>query len=304
MKKLLTLFLSVVLLAGCTSAPAEQTPAETAAPEAQPITVLCPTGAPAVALLPAYSNEKITIENVDGADLLQAAFVNPEHQYDVIIAPSNLGAKLAAAGKSDYKMLAVVTWGNLYMVKNDDVAEPKTIALFGEGAVPGLVYEAVIGSDENCTYYNAVTDAQAALLSGNADMAMLAEPAATATIAKGKEQGKNFSICADLQETWGEGGYPQAALFVLADKYEENKTAYTDLLTSMAEYNKAFNAEQVVADIEAVGAEKLGVPNAQIISKVYDRLGINIVPAADAEEALNKFVGMFGVESLENVILK
>lgn len=70
------------------------------------------------------------------------------------------------------------------------------------------------------TWYNAVSDAQQALLAGKADMALLAQPAAAATIAKAKENGTDLKVIANLQELWtakqgdDETGYPQAAVFV------------------------------------------------------------------------------------------
>ena len=43
---------------------------------------------------------------------------------------------------------------------------------------------------------------------------MLAEPLASATIAKAKQSGMNLSVLVDLQKEYGTQGYPQAAMFV------------------------------------------------------------------------------------------
>ena len=68
--------------------------AESELKDALTLKYLAPNGAPALSLMPVASlGGDVTF--VDGADALQAALVNPNPEYDVIIAPSNLGLKLA-----------------------------------------------------------------------------------------------------------------------------------------------------------------------------------------------------------------
>ena len=330
MRKFLVALLALLMVAGC-STPAEEETVEVTEENAEEVaeelveeiaedtgaevlvteglSILTPTGAPAVAMIPAMLEESYTVATVDGTEVLQAAFVNPEPEYDVIVAPSNLGGKLASAGKTTYKMLAVVTWGNLYIVGSDEnaLSGEGELALFGETAVPGLVFEKVLGETTtmNKTYYNAVTDAQAALLSDKADAALLAEPAATATIGKAKEAGKELKIIANLQEVWG-GGYPQAALFVNAEDYAANPEKYDTLVDLMNAYIAGYNAEDtsaLEADIESIGVETLGVPAAAIVGKTYKRLGINEVTyAKDVKDQLAEFLGLFGVEGVDNIV--
>ena len=59
-------------------------------------------------------------------------------EYDIIVAPSNLGMTLAAKGADQYELAAVITWGNLYLVAEDEDAlnEEGELAAFGEAAVP------------------------------------------------------------------------------------------------------------------------------------------------------------------------
>ena len=320
MKKITTALLSLFLLAGCSG----QKPADsssTAVPEETPETtaetvteydfselkVIAPMGAPALSLLP-LMKESSNVTTVNGPENLQAALVAPEHEYDVIVAPTNLGVKLANAGKSEYRMLAVVTWGNLYIVAEDDdvLNREGKLALFGEQAVGGLVFNSLYDSVvPEVTWYASVSDAQAALLSGEADSALLAEPAATATIAKLKEQGKEYKIAVDLQKEWGDG-YPQAALYVLASAYEENSDMYDALVEKLYDYEDSVNPNDtsaLVADIESVGAENLGVPNAQIAGKVWNRMGVRIVRASGCVEELEKFLTLFDIQGVADAVL-
>lgn len=79
----------------------------------------------------------------------------------MIVAPINLGAKVYSQAEA-YQLAAVVTWGNLYVVGSQDKAweDPNNkMALFGENAVPGLVYNDVLADQVKAqtTWYNAVS---------------------------------------------------------------------------------------------------------------------------------------------------
>ena len=330
MKKLITGLLAGLLLVGCGTATSTQAPEVTqenveevvqqiddqtqdllaqaqAQAEAFDIKILSPNGAPALAVLPAAVGGKVDF--VDGADALQAAFVNPDGDYDLIVAPSNLGLKLASAGKTAYKMLGVVTWGNLYIVaKAGTDKDPSTwenVAAFGEQSVTGIVFNTVYGDkidSSKITWYNSTAEASAALIEGKADVAMLAEPNATATIAKAKENGLELEIIDDVQSAYGEGGFPQAALFVKEDSYANKKETIDAVFTMMNAFSSLetpLSADQLQGMIDAAGgAEAMGVPAAQMIEKVWPRLNINVVKASEHKADLEKFAGLFGIEDI------
>ena len=343
MKKLLSILLAGVMLAGCGTDTSEAIPEVTALPEeaAQAVEqateeisggieditaqaqelgenvelkILSPSGAPALSLIPAVLGG-VTVDFVDGADPLQAALVNPTPEYDIIVAPSNLGMKLAEGGKSPYKMLGIVTWGNLYMVaKKGTSFDPSTwtkVAAFGEQSVTGKVFSEVYGNSLNMdevTWYNSTAEAAAALLSGEADVAMLAEPNATASIGKAKENGLDLEIIANVQEAWAEGnGFPQAALFVREDAYTEKKADIDAVFALMQVFSLSageLGEEAIAQAIESAGgAELFGIPNAQIAAKVWKRLNINVTPAKDHIEDLKTFGAMFGISDVEPLII-
>lgn len=104
------------------------------------INILCPVGAPALSFVSEYENINKTgkIDFVDGSDQLIAELSKNNSDYDIIVAPINLGAKLIQNKQSDYKIKGIITWGNLYYVgtSDNDLKETGELALFGEGAVP------------------------------------------------------------------------------------------------------------------------------------------------------------------------
>lgn len=324
MKKLLLSFLSLVLLAGCssstttasepTSTPDETIVAteETTSVDYTGLKVLSPSGAPVLSLIGPIL-DGVDVEVTDGADKLQAELISGEVNYDVIIAPTNLGVKLAANGKTTYKLLDVVTWGNLYVVAEDGVdLDTANIAGFGEQAVTGLVFKALYPElSETVNWgYASVTEAQAALLSGQANAAILAEPVATATIAKAKENGQDLSIIVDLQAEWSdEGGYPQAGLFVDEEAYNADREVYDALVSRMQEYTAsaeesvAKDGSELIADIDTIGAENLSVPSSAIIAKVWNRMNIHVTEADTVVDELSAFLTLFDVSDVSAGII-
>lgn len=288
-QRLMAAAASLLLMAGCSTAAPEKTK------------ILVPTGAPALGMLfGTVDNPDAELEYTEGTDLITAELAKKDGEYDVIVAPVNLGLKSYTASET-YKCAGVLTWGNLYMVGHDDadLSDPdKSVALFGESAIPGMVYKAVeqpAVQAKTESWYPSVAEASQALLSGQADAAMLAEPAASAALAKDD----SLKILADLQQVWydekgtDQKGYPQAAVFVkdtVSDSFLE------DLQESLAGVAPDEDAEEMVQEIDNAGAEKIGVPNPQIAVKSWERQNIRYVPASQAKNDIETFLKQLGME--------
>lgn len=276
--------------------------------EVESYTILCPTGAPALAVLGAEEMKNTTIDYVDGTDILMSELAKEDSDYDMIIAPINLGAKMYDQNQA-YQLEAVLTWGNLYVVGEKDKAweDPEaTMAVFGENAVPGLVFDAVLRPEVQAeiTSYNSVAEAQQALLSGKADLALLAQPAAAATIAKGKEVGKNYQIIANIQSIWQEKmdntqtGYPQAGLFVKKNSTKNFNAVETGIQT----FDENADVESIEKAVDQVGAETLGVPNAQIAANTWEAQNIRYMRAAECKDYIEQFLALFSIALPETLI--
>ena len=56
------------------------------------VKILAPSGAPALGILGAFDAENVaSVETVSGSDVLQAELAKEDGEYDIIVAPSNLG---------------------------------------------------------------------------------------------------------------------------------------------------------------------------------------------------------------------
>lgn len=303
MKKILLMLMMVgVILTGCSTSKS-----------ADEMKILTPNGAPALSLVGVYEdvtkNGKINI--VEGSDLVSSELMKADSEYDAIVAPINLGCQLLAKGKTDYKLAGVLTWGNLYLIENEGV-QNNELAAFGEQAVPGMIFKLVKDSNDvmknaKVTYYNAVSDVQAQVLAGKVQYALMAEPAATATIAKAKQNGKTIKNIASLQELYQkqtnskQAGYPQAAIFV------KNKEDVKELLVKLDEFT---NKDAVKEDnnieelVNKIGAETFGVPNAAIAAKTWKNQNIHYQEATAVKDDIQSILKTFHIEHSDDMLVK
>ncbi|MEX1378328.1 MAG: MqnA/MqnD/SBP family protein [Eubacteriales bacterium] len=288
MKKLLIIIVAAVLaLSACTAANTPQPTEEvtsapsqepTAEPAAEPveISVMIPFGSPALSMAGLLINEQsqtgeyslgenvsYKTEIVNGADPLVAAFTSQSH--DVIIAPTNLGAKFYNMGMP-YIYAGSVVYGNLYLASTgtlDSLAdlEDKEIVAFSQNSTPDVVLLTVLKyagiENANIRYVGSVAEAQGELLAGTADAALLAEPILSVTKTKAQ-----INII-DLQQQWSEltgaQSYPQAGIYIkseIAENYPDIVSAFLDIVkTSVDEANNS--PAQTATDLEAM---EFGLP--------------------------------------------
>lgn len=300
MKKLISIFVVLLLVGGCAVTPEEVV-------EPLSLSILAPKGSPALALLPLVEANVDQIDFVDGSDLLSAEFVKGE--YDVIVAPINLGAMLYSKGNETYKLYGVLTWGSLYIVGTQEqpAISPLNIALFGDKAVPSIIFNTVHGNSGvyNGTYFNAVSDVQAQLLTSQYSLGLLAEPLVSATLAKSKEVGLNLIVVEDLQASYAEktgfDNYPQAALFVKADADE----AVLNELAAQFEILQSFQASvdsdvnTLDTSIESLTRDDLGLPATAILKAAWERMNIEVYVASDVKESIEGFLGLIKLSGLD-----
>ena len=292
MKKILSLLLSFVMIVTMTACSSSK--------EDDTIKILCPTGAPSLALVSVYEDvtKEGKIDFVDGSDQLVAELSKEDSEYNMIVAPVNVGAKLLATKQTDYKMAGVLTWGNLYLVGTNEDALNKAgeIALFGEAAVPGMIYNTLhLETSLTPTYYSSATLVQQQLLSSKVNVGMLAEPLATATIAKAKENGLSLSIIKDLQEEYGKNGYPQATIFV------KEGTNCDNLLESINDFtNNGY--KDLDKYLEKVGVDTLGLPSKEIVVKTIERQNLHYKNIQDCKDQVTEFLKLYKIEFSDDMM--
>lgn len=308
MKLLKYLLAAGLFLTGC----AAQNEVEE--PELTPVSILSPSGAPALSLMETYLDKTHTVEYVTGSEVLSAELVKPDAAYDIIVAPVNLGTKMIEKGKSEYRLAAVITWGNLYLVGSDEelLTKEGQFAAFGEGSVPDMIFKTTVdvaSLTPELTYYSSAQDVQAAILSGNADGGLLAEPAVTATIAKAKEKNIELKVIKDLQAAYQEkmqcetAGFPQAAIFVKTGS-EANASAVLDQIEKFVNDTAVNSPDKIGEMVDEIGADVLGVPNAKIAQATWAKQNIHFTKASEVTKDLTTLLDLFGITFNEDMLSK
>ena len=279
MKKLFIMFLSV-LLTLCAIAPIN-------ADDEYSVKVSAPNGAPALAVATLAAEDPDSYTFV-AADTIAAEFANKT--ADFIIAPINAGAKLYKAGKSDYKLAAVVTWGNLYIAsqKADFALEDingAAITLFGENTINASVVLYALAENglepASVEYLAGAANTQSLLLTDENAIVVTAEPALTAAKMK-NDAISAYSVNDLLKAANGFDGYTQAGLFVSAAILENHPEAVAVYL-SKAEESVGKADTDVAAVAEAAVALEI-LPNAKVASAAIPNCALRYMSAADAKE--------------------
>ena len=284
MKKFLAMMTALVLALGlCAFAAAEGA-------DISGLKVTTPGGAPALALA-AMAVENPGQYTTIAADTIAAAFAGKE--ADFIIAPLNAGAKLYKAGKSTYKLAAVVSWGNLFFAaQKEQITEDDlkgSITLFGENTINASVVLYALKENgiepAEVTYLAGAADTQSLLLSDGNAIVVTAEPALTAARMK-NDKITGIGVNDLLKQANGMDGYTQAALFVKAETAENNPEAVAEFL-KQAEEACGKCTTDVTAVAEAAAALEI-LPNAKVAEKAIPGCAIRFVSAKDAKEQVEK----------------
>lgn len=245
MKKLLTLIISVLMLLGtafsfsCGKKPLEGE-----------LSFYCPDGAPALAIAKCiedgenFSTVKTVNYNVVASNMIGASIQTGT--ADIAILPVNAASKLYKANADDpYKMVAVVTHGNLYIMSTSQITindlVGNNIGVIGQGLVPDLTLRAVLAKNSinadsvNMTYYESGAELLPVLKQGVVNIGLVPEPAATKLEQKVAQNKTWYRLnLAELYDS-EEKSYPQAVLMVKQSVLNAYPNLATELENKLSE---------------------------------------------------------------------
>ncbi|HHX79662.1 MAG TPA: hypothetical protein GX692_01160 [Acholeplasmataceae bacterium] len=264
MKKILCLIILAFALVGCESK------------ENKDITILVPNGIPLIALGDLV--DEYQVETVVGPELLVSGLISKSH--DLIIAPLNLGAKLYLNNSSTYKLAALITFGNTYLISRKSTfletiqdVEGEEILAYGRNAVPDLILKKALdfsnvnvqiiyqnGIDEVIPFFVSNPNNPNNILETTPKYILAAEPYLTKLEL---DYQMELNIL-DLQEVLGDKFIPQAAIFInpeskhyglieeVLEKVKNNiyslnqdPKSYAEKITSKHQYFKNLGAKTI-----------------------------------------------------------
>ena len=233
--------------------------------------VVAPDGAPALALAKLMAEDEagdgVSYRVVDASTIAaRVSNNNMDENADFCVLPVSAASKLLGNGEK-YRMLGLVTQGNLYLVSKKSTAALEGAdmrSLYGKmcgvmkmNEVPGLTLRATLGrlgveyevlgegkeAREDALNLQAV-DAKG--IDGSYEYYLVAEPQAS------KLKRAGFSIVGDLQALYarsdGEYGYPQAALVVKTSVFQKNEAfvkAFVGKVALAGEWLYTASAEEI-----------------------------------------------------------
>lgn len=239
------------------------------------VTVIVPSGTPTLGLSGAlYQNqETLDYQIVQGSDALVGAFTN--QNYDIIVAPVNLGAKLYhSLQEMNYVFYQTIVGGCFYLVSSVPLASlndlnQKEITVFGANSTPDVMIRSLISYyqlDVQIHYVSDVTAANAMLMSGKASIIVSAEPSIS------KMNASNQFHVLNLQEEWkkmagNSFAIPQAGIFVKKSLYQSNR---------VQKVLEDFNQSLQLADTNPESLAQFGVR----VDPTLEKLGVSVLTRA------------------------
>ena len=320
MKKLFPLLLTTLALSACAinnsngegSADVFYTPED--------FSIVTPTGAPALAFY-RYAGYKNFETNSDPTNIVA---MMSKGEKDVIVLPTNVGVQAISGKNAPYKIAATITFGNFYIVSmnNDDnqtMDATDTILLFQKNNVPDKIFHYVYGDSLNDAlhYVTAVSDAASAIIGGKfsdpdlgtelvPNYVMIAEPALTNVVSK---KGDAISIYANIQEEYKKKSN-NAELFQ-ASVFAKNSLEYEKVKLFLNDLEK--DIKGAIADPSKMSA---GMSNIEDAATVYgvapamaeavlrknNGMGLGFKLAKDNKEGIGTFLGIFGINNVDEKI--
>lgn len=217
------------------------------------VKIIAPNGTPALGLANFYydyQDEYNLFDIKEGSDALAAAFTS--ENYDIIVAPTNLGAKFYNETQK-YVLYQTIVWGNLYLATTDSTIESftdlnnKSVTLFGKNSTPDIIMKSLIkhyNIEVNLEYVEEVATANALLKEGKCQTIVSAQPSLSKI-----STSINGLKTIDLQDEFSllsqNESYPQASIFVKSSEINQLK----DVLLHMTEsINKSISEIEITAE--------------------------------------------------------
>lgn len=275
-KKYFMIVIAIILMSLLSSCKKEQ------------ITMVVPAGSPQLAQLYMQDSDDYDVTIVEGADPLVAAFGSAS--YDVIIAPTNLGAKLYDS-KPDYQLAATITWGSYYLVSktNMDQMDQLNIVAFGQNQVPDAIVQYILTGldiDFEINYLDSLSSVVSDFIIDGSKVYLMSEPQLS-IVSSSNTTLDIFDLQASYEMLTGYEDYPQASVFVhetLSDQMVDN--IKNDFENSIRLLNEDQEGSADLAIALGVSLDK------EIMIQSIPRSNIDFKDSQDAKDDIIFFLGL------------
>ncbi len=317
MKKLLSIILTVALLALSFAGCADDVNGPESMQDKTPIRIAGMKGPTSIGLVNILednangsANNEYSFTLAGSADEITPKLIQGD--LDIAALPANLASVLYNKTNGDIKLLAVNTLGVLYIVaKNESISslqdlKGKTIYATGKGTTPEYTLRYILrengidpDSDLTIEFKNEATEVVSAIAGMESAIAMLPQP--YVTVAGNKVEGLETVI--DLNQEWlklnPDGGIVTGVLVVRKSFAEANPDAVKLFLDEYKESVNAVNADPAIAADLVV---KHGIfDNGAVIGKAIPKCNITFIAGEDMKAPVNEYLGVLYEQNPQSV---
>lgn len=246
-------------------------------------------------------------------DELRAGLTSGNIQLSVV--PVQAAANLYNRG-FPIQLANVMTDGLLSVISTDPAINSvaslagRKIAVPFAGDTPDIILDQLLNhagldpqTDLSKQLVGTPVEAMQLMLSGRVDAALVAEPAASAAVMRGKKAGIDVSRAIDIQTAWGAmtGGsavLPQAGLAVTKGFLDENGAMLPQILSTLEAAVVDVLANPQIAAKHA--AEKLGLP-APVVAASIPHSKLVARPAQQARADIEAMLGTMAGDGMKRI---
>ncbi len=314
--RLIALTLGLALLCSCTPKPPAPTPTPeplptpTATPVPEPVEVDVamlkgPTGLGAAKLMEDDGMNRLSGKNQYGflpcAEPTEAVALLTKGEADIAALPTNLASTLYHKTDGAIQLLALNTYGVLYILENgDDIQsmedlEGKTVHAYGQGANPEFVLNYLLEQNGvepeavDVQWYASTDEVSTLMAAGEASVCMLPVPAATAVLMQNQDVREALDLTEEWNEAGGDGVLTMGCVVVRTEFAGEHPDAVE---TFLEEYEDSIGYMMDPANLSdaALLAEKQGiVPKAAVAEMAIPSANLCFVTGDDMMDAIQGY---------------
>lgn len=222
---------------------------------------------------------------------------------DIAAVPTNLAAVLYKKTEGAVKLLAIDTYGTLYLLENGEAVSSlqdlagKQVYATGMGANPQFIFEYLLaqagiepGADIQIEYLPEHSQLAALVANGEAEIALLPEP--FVSVAKAKSP-NTVRVALNMGEQWKAATGTDLAMggvIVRAEFAQEHPEAVEKFLADLAE-SVAFANDDTAAAAQLCA--DLGIlPNAEVAQTAIPQCSLVCVTGSEAKQSVDAYLGV------------
>lgn len=315
--RLIALALGLTLLCSCRPKPPAPTPTPeptptqpVSAPAPEPVEVDVamlkgPTGLGAAKLMEDDGMNRLSGKNQYGflpcAEPTEAVALLTKGKADIAALPTNLASTLYHKTDGDIQLLALNTYGVLYILENGDTIESmedlegKTVHAYGQGANPEFVLNYLLEQNGvepeavDVQWHSSTDEVSTLMAAGEADVCMLPVPAATAVLMQNGDVREALDLTEEWTSSGADGVLTMGCVVVRRSFAQEHPEAVE---TFLKEYKASIDYMTDPANLSdaALLAEKQGiVPKAAVAEKAIPAANLCFVTGDDMMDGIQGY---------------